>query len=91
MVPYVLPSRHRISLIGNLEDLVSVTHTDTPVVVCGNKVDDQCEREVKPEDISWPGEMGGVQYYETSIKTNLNIDQPFLWLTRILLNDQSLV
>ncbi|KAK1147322.1 GTP-binding nuclear protein gsp1/Ran [Aspergillus melleus] len=62
----------------------------TPVVVCGNKVDDQCEREVKPEDISWPDEMGGVQYYETSIKTNLNIDQPFLWLTRTLLNDQSL-
>lgn len=71
--------------------LISVNHKDIPVVVCGNKVDDQCQREVEPEDISFPDEMSGIQFYETSVKTNLNIEEPFLWLTRTLLDDKSLV
>ncbi|KAH8423442.1 GTP-binding nuclear protein gsp1/Ran [Aspergillus melleus] len=78
------------SVVKWYQDLASVNHTHIPVVVCGNKVDDQCEREVKPEDIIWPDEMSGVQYCETSVKSNLNFDQPFLWLTRSLLDDHSL-
>lgn len=75
----------------HLEDLVSATHKDIPVVVCANKVDDQCERQVGLEDLSWSDEMSGVKCYETSVKTNLNFEEPFLWLTRTLLNDQTLV
>ncbi|PLB45842.1 P-loop containing nucleoside triphosphate hydrolase protein [Aspergillus steynii IBT 23096] len=77
------------SVVGWYRELVSVNQKDIPVVVCGNKVDDR-EREVMPEDISWPDEMSGVQYCETSVKTVLNIDEPFLWLTRTLLGDQTL-
>ncbi|KAI9039380.1 P-loop containing nucleoside triphosphate hydrolase protein [Aspergillus affinis] len=78
------------SVVKWYQDLVSVNDKDIPVVVCANKVDDQCERQVKPEDISWPGEMSGVLYCEISVKTNLNFDEPFLWLTRTLLNDRTL-
>ena len=55
-----------------------------PIALCANKVDIKT-RKVKPDDITctWGNRL---RCFEVSAKTNLNIDDPFIYLAERLLN-----
>ncbi|KAF3915781.1 hypothetical protein ABW20_dc0109617 [Dactylellina cionopaga] len=56
---------------------------DIPIVVCGNKVDvPEAERQVKPKDVTFHRGREAMQYYDISVKSRYNVEQPFLWLAR---------
>lgn len=61
---------------------------NAPIVLVGNKVDLR-DREVLPQHISLH-EKYGIQYYDISCKSNYNYEKPFLYLLRMLQEDQSL-
>jgi len=56
------------------------------MVLVGNKVDVK-DRKVKPKQITFHRKKNGVQYYDLSAKSNYNIEKPFLYLCKRLLND----
>lgn len=61
-----------------------------PVVLAGNKIDVVDERHaVSPDDITVHGELG-IPYYEMSVITGCNYDQPFIDLLRTLTNNPKL-
>lgn len=57
-----------------------------PIVLCGNKVDCK-EREVMPADITFH-QGRPIQYYDTSAKSNYNLEKPFLYIIRSVLHKQ---
>jgi len=65
-------------------DLVRVCG-EIPMVLVGNKVDVK-ERKVKPKQITFHRKKN-LQYYDLSAKSNYNIEKPFLYLCKRLLND----
>jgi len=62
---------------------------DTPVVLCGNKVDVR-DRKVMPKDIFFH-RIHELQYYDISAKSNYNFEKPFLYLLRKLTGKEDLV
>lgn len=70
---------------------LSENHSQVPVVLCGNKVDLK-NRQVQPQSIVLHKEsdLGIVQYYDISAKSNYNYERPFLCLARTFLNDSTL-
>jgi len=56
---------------------------DIPIVLAGNKVDQQNEREVKTAEAEGWAKQVGVGYIETSAKTNHNITEAFFLLVRM--------
>ena len=62
-----------------------------PIVLCGNKVDIE-DRKVKHKDntLHRDSEYHFLAYYEISVKSDYNIEKPFLKLVQTLLNDDSL-
>ncbi|KAM6491098.1 ras domain containing protein [Amanita muscaria] len=62
-----------------------------PTVLCGNKVDVKPEeRKVKTGAVNFHRKKN-LQYFEISAKSNYNLEKPFLWLARRLLNTMNLV
>jgi GTP-binding nuclear protein Ran len=63
-----------------------LTHTcpGIPVVLCGNKIDDSSNMEVKAKQITFHKKKK-IEYYAISAKSNFNIEKPFLHLARVLL------
>jgi GTP-binding nuclear protein Ran len=61
-----------------------------PVVLIGNMVDMQKERKIKGTSIKLHTQKQKMIYYEMSNKTNINLEEPFLWMARTLLNDYQL-
>jgi GTP-binding nuclear protein Ran len=59
------------------------------MVLVGNKVDSTL-RKVKSKNITFHRNKS-ITYYEVSIKSKFNLETPFLWPARDLLNNQSLV
>lgn len=55
-----------------------------PVVLCGNKIDDSNNMEVKAKQITFHKKKK-IEYYAISAKSNFNIEKPFLHLARVLL------
>jgi GTP-binding nuclear protein Ran len=68
-----------------------LTHTcpGIPVVLCGNKIDDSSNMEVKAKQITFHRKKK-IEYYAISAKSNFNIEKPFLHLARVLLGDPRL-
>jgi GTP-binding nuclear protein Ran len=64
------------------------TVKNAPIVVVGNKVDIPT-RKLKRGDVTKPDEWG-YPYFETSVRTGLNCDDPFLSLARTLTGNQDL-
>lgn len=60
-----------------------------PIVIVANKVDVQ-ERQLKSTHITFHRKKEGLQYYELSVRDNLNVEKPFLWLARRLANQPEL-
>lgn len=60
-----------------------------PMVLCGNKVDLEKERQVKPKDILF-NRKKSIPYCEISVKTWQNCDAPFLYILQLLENDKKL-
>ena len=74
-----MPNWHR--------DLVRVCE-NILIVLCGNKVDIK-DRKVKAKPIVFH-QKKNLQYYDISAKSNYNLENPFLWLTRKLTGDPNL-
>lgn len=60
-----------------------------PMVLCGNKIDLENERQVKPKDILF-NRKKSIPYCEISVKTWQNCDAPFLYILQLLVNDKNL-
>lgn len=56
---------------------------DAPIVVCGNKCD-LPDRTVKKEDAERFCNDVNVKYFETSAKNNVNVNEAFLEVTRLM-------
>jgi GTP-binding nuclear protein Ran len=69
-------------------DIVRVCE-QIPIVLVGNKVD-VLDRKVLPKNIMFHRKKN-LQYYDLSIKSNYNIERPFLYLMRVLLSDPNLM
>lgn len=59
-----------------------------PVVIVGNKIDSD-NREVKTRQIQFHRKMN-LHYYDLSVKTDYQLERPFLYLMRKLTNQSSL-
>merc|ERR1739848_102125 len=60
-----------------------------PMVLCGNKVD-QPERTVKTRQITFHRKKN-LKYYDISAKSNYNYEKPFLFISRKLSRDPTLM
>lgn len=67
-----------------LRDIFSVCGK-IPTCVCGNKVDIEGERKIKPKMAISFAKKKKVEYYDISAKSNYNFEKPFLYLARILM------
>ena len=56
---------------------------DAPIIVCGNKCD-LPDRQVKKEDAERFCSDVNVKYFETSAKNNINVNETFLEVTRLM-------
>jgi len=63
-------------------------HADVPVTLIANKVDCQ-QRKLKREHIMFH-RTRNIMYYDVSVKANYQIEKPFLYLMRKLMNEVSL-
>ncbi|KAF9618715.1 hypothetical protein IFM89_002410 [Coptis chinensis] len=75
-----VPTRHR--------DLRRVCK-DIPIVLCGSKVDVK-KRQVKAREVRFKRKNDSLVYYEISTKGNYNLEKPFLYLARKLVEDPKL-
>ena len=73
-----------------LKELKEKAPSGTPFIVVGNKMENRDTRkvsvEVVAEAISNTFEPKGIGYCEISVKTNQNLAEPFLFLTKKILN-----
>ena len=60
-----------------------------PIVLCGNKVETKNYPKIKENQITFR-EDKNLQYYDISVKSNINVEMPFLWLARTLIDDDQL-
>ncbi|GBG79113.1 hypothetical protein CBR_g28828 [Chara braunii] len=72
------------------EDICRVCDLRIPMVLCGNKVDVN-KRQVKPHHVTFHKTKANLDYCEMSAKGNYNVDKPFLYLARKLLDDPDIV
>merc|ERR1719330_1297752 len=68
-------------------DIVRVCE-DIPIVLVGNKVDVK-DRQVKAKNIQFHRKRY-LPYYDLSVRSNYNVEKPFLWLARRLANQCNL-
>eukprot|EP00566_Odontella_aurita_P008590 CAMPEP_0113556620 /NCGR_PEP_ID=MMETSP0015_2-20120614/17349_1 /TAXON_ID=2838 /ORGANISM="Odontella" /LENGTH=645 /DNA_ID=CAMNT_0000457979 /DNA_START=240 /DNA_END=2177 /DNA_ORIENTATION=+ /assembly_acc=CAM_ASM_000160 len=62
---------------------------DIPVVLCGNKAESK-DLKVASRNIAFEQRREGLPYWDVSAETNLNLEEPFLWLARRLSGDDRL-
>jgi GTP-binding nuclear protein Ran len=74
-----------ISLLQKLRYKNTSGKLNIPVIICGNKSESE-HREVMTEDITVHTNYD-LQYYDISVKTCYNVNKPFLYLIRSLIND----
>jgi GTP-binding nuclear protein Ran len=70
------------------KDILRVCN-NIPIVLVGNKSDDNFNRKIKPEKICYHKKKN-LNYFEISSKTYQNFESPWLHLSRILKNDENL-
>jgi len=75
-----LASIHEQLLRVRDEDPASSTF---PVVICGNKIDLESERQVTTKDGADLATRWRAEFFETSAKTRINIDEAFVALVRL--------
>ncbi|PWA68428.1 GTP-binding nuclear protein Ran-3 [Artemisia annua] len=64
-------------------------NTNIQIVICGNKVDFKKKREVKLHQVTFP-RLNKPRYFETSAKSSLNLEEPFLYLAKKFTRDDLL-
>jgi len=60
-----------------------IGNKNIPIVVCGNNVDEK-DRIVKPDDIDYH-----IQYYDISAKSVYQLEKPFIYLAKKLLETKT--
>ena len=69
-------------------DKIMKINEKMPVIIVGNKVDSE-NREVKTRQIQFHRKVNS-HYYDLSVKTDYQLERPFLYLMRKLMNQPSL-
>ncbi|KAJ3429126.1 small gtp binding protein rab8 [Anaeramoeba flamelloides] len=72
---------------GWLEEIEKFCNSNVCKMIIGNKCDCEDERQVKAEEGEELAKKFGVQFLETSAKTNCNVDKSFLQLARTIKNN----
>ncbi|GJN90506.1 hypothetical protein Rhopal_003517-T1 [Rhodotorula paludigena] len=86
VVVYDITSRRSFeSLQSWLSDARALASPDLEVVIVGNKVDQEDERQVPYLEASRWAQEHGALFVETSSKTGENVEQPFILLARAVL------
>ena len=88
IIMFDVTSRQTYRNVPNWHSDVVRKCENIPLVLVGNKVD-VMERIVKSRQIVFHRRKN-LQYYDTSAKANYNIEKPFLWLAKKLVNDDTL-
>ncbi|KAL2830856.1 P-loop containing nucleoside triphosphate hydrolase protein [Aspergillus cavernicola] len=95
IIMFDLSNRQTMKNVVNwYRELIHATGTPIPFAVYGAKQDlDRSASEVNnPDSLTWPSEMGHVDYFQGSRKeVDGDIERPFLSLLRQLYNDSELV
>lgn len=73
-----------------VSDIVRICGESIPIVVCANKVD-VTNRQVKQNNIKLPKELKDLthKYVETSVLSNQNLLEPFLFIIKELLGEEA--
>lgn len=83
IVMFDVTNRKSYSHVGDWVSEVRQVCGDIPMVLCGNKVDDDKHREVKVGEITVHRELG-LPYFEVSAQSLYNIDKPFVTLSQLV-------
>lgn len=75
--------------LSNLRQITNVGNFEIPVVVVGNMTD-LADRKVKHQQVISEISNKVFKTVDMSVKTNYHIEEPFLYLTRALLNDNTI-
>ena len=86
IVMFDVTNQYSFKNIGRWHNDVTRVCKDIPIIVCGNKVD-VAQREVEPFA---EHHEKGILYYDISVKSNYNLDKPFLALARKLTGHEDL-
>lgn len=88
IIMFDLTSRMTYKSVPSWHRDLTYTCPGIPVVLCGNKIDDSTNMEVKAKQITFHRKKK-IEYYAISAKSNFNIEKPFLHLARVLLGYES--
>ena len=61
-----------------------------PIALCANKTDAGEHRKVHERQVGLHN-LWGLQYFETSAKTNDSLENPFLWIARTISGDPDVI
>lgn len=90
IVMFDITSRVSYRNIANWYADVLRVAKDIPIVIVGNKIDEEKERKVLPKHITFHRNKN-LNYFDISAKTNYNFEKPFLDLARKLTGKPDLV
>jgi hypothetical protein len=86
-----LSADHSIALLGKaLNNGNDTGNVNIPVVVCASKVDLESDREGEGEQLTFHTSKG-LPYYDISVRSPYNLEEPLLRLARTLLRNPALV
>lgn len=88
---FSLAARATFDEVDSFRDQVLRVHEDEsiPFILCGNMSDLADRRQVSTTEAQAKADSWGVPYYETSAKTNSNVDESFHWLIRAIRDRKS--
>jgi len=89
MIMFDVTSRFTYRNIPNWYRDITRVCGNIPVVLCGNKVDDEAHRKVRAKSIAYPKKKD-IQYYNMSVKANYQVYDPLLYLLRQLCGAEDL-
>ncbi|OQS02950.1 GTP-binding nuclear protein spi1 [Thraustotheca clavata] len=89
IIMFDVTSRISYKNVPNWYRDISRVCENIPIVLCGNKVDVK-ERKVKDKQINFHRKKN-LQYFDISVKTNYQFEEPFIWLARKLVGDNNLI
>ncbi|TMW58429.1 hypothetical protein Poli38472_009988 [Pythium oligandrum] len=88
IIMFDLTSRISYKNVPNWHSDLTRVCGDIPIVICGNKVDHR-DRKVKAKHITFHRKKN-LPYFNLSVKTNYQLEKPFLSIARALVGDDNL-
>ena len=84
---YDITNKNSFNSIGKwMESIDEVSSANTKVILVGNKIDMEGERQVTKEEGERRAKEYNIPFYETSCKDGININEVFSRITKDILN-----